>query len=181
MDAKKNPVEFTIVTASSSAERTEIAALIQQDLKKVGIEVQVVPIEFRALLDRVTRTHDFEGCLLAMGGGDADPNSEMSVLMSNGSMHLWNLGRSTPATEWEREIDELMQRQLTARDPKERKRCYDRVQQILAEQLPLIPLVSPHVLVGARTEVGNFRPAVMDHSTLWNVEELYLRPSGSTR
>ena len=60
---------------------------------------------------------------------------------------------------------------------------FDRVQQILMENLPLIPLASPNVLVGARAGLGNFRPALMDHYVLWNIEELYWQTpaSGSRR
>ena len=50
------------------------------------------------------------------------------------------------------------------------------------ENLPLIPLVSPNILVGARKDLGNFRPALLDHYTLWNVEELYWqRDAGAAR
>ena len=45
--------------------------------------------------------------------------------------------------------------------------------------LPMIPLVAPHILVGARTGLANFRPAVMEHYTLWNVDELYWRSTAS--
>ena len=48
-------------------------------------------------------------------------------------------------------------------------------QQLVMENLPIVPLVSPNVLAGARTELGNFRPALLDHNTLWNFEELYWR------
>ena len=54
---------------------------------------------------------------------------------------------------------------------------FDRVQQLVAEHVPLVFLTSPHVLVAARQDVGNFRPAVLSHQTLWNVDELYLRPA----
>jgi ABC-type transport system substrate-binding protein len=69
-----------------------------------------------------------------------------------------------------------MGRQLAERDPRERKRQYDRVQALVAENLPLIPLVSPDVLVGARGALGNFRPGILDHSVLWNADELFWRP-----
>jgi hypothetical protein len=41
------------------------------------------------------------------------------------------------------------------------------------DQLPMVPLASPNILVGAKKGLGNFRPALMDHYVLWNVEELY--------
>jgi peptide/nickel transport system substrate-binding protein len=80
-----------------------------------------------------------------------------------------------PATPWEAEIDQLMRRQLVTVRYGARKKLYDRVQEIVAEHLPIIPLASPHVLVGAKNGLGNFRPSVLDHNTLWNVEELYWR------
>ena len=49
------------------------------------------------------------------------------------------------------------------------------MQQIAAENLPLICLASPNILVAARKGLGNFQPAVLDHYTLWNVEQLYWR------
>lgn len=175
-DGTGTPVEFTIVTNAANTARVHLATIIQDDLRQLGMSVQVVPIENRALLDRVLQSHDYEAALMALGSGDADPNGEMNVWLSNGATHLWHLGQSRPATAWEQEIDELMRRQLVTRDASERKRLYDRVQALVAENLPLIPLVSPDVLVGARESLGNFRPAVLDHNVLWNADELFWRP-----
>jgi hypothetical protein len=50
------------------------------------------------------------------------------------------------------------------------------------QYLPLVPLVSPNVLAGAKKGLGNFRPALLDHYTLWNIEELYwLGPAAGAR
>jgi peptide/nickel transport system substrate-binding protein len=168
-------VEFTILSSASNAQRTQIATIIQDDLKGLGMRVQVVPLEFRALLDRVLQTHDYEAALLALGGGDVDPNPQMNVWLSSGSNHLWDLGESKPATPWEVEIDRLMNQQLSALKVKDRKRLYHRVQQLVAENLPLICVVSPNILVAARNHIGNFHPAILDHYTLWNSDELFLR------
>jgi hypothetical protein len=35
--------------------------------------------------------------------------------------------------------------------------------------------VSPNVLVGAKAALESFRPSILDHPTLWNVEELFWR------
>lgn len=179
LDPNQQPVEFTILSSASNAQRTQIATIIQDDLKKLGMRVQVVPLEFRALLDRVLQTHDYNAAVLALGGGDVDPNPQMNVWLSTGSNHLWNLGASQPATAWEAEIDGLMRKQLSTLKVKERKRLYDRVQQLVAEHLPLICVVSPNILVAAKTRVGNFQPAILDHYTLWNADELFLRQDGS--
>ena len=44
--------------------------------------------------------------------------------------HLWHLGEAKPATDWEREIDQLMQQQMVTSNYAKRKRLYDRVQQL---------------------------------------------------
>ena len=178
VDRQGRPVAFTIVTSSTSAQRTEMATLIQADLKELGMDVQVVPLEFRALVDRVFQTFDYDASILGLGGGDADPNGEMNVWLSSGSNHLWRLGQKTPATAWEAEVDRLMEKQLITLDYRERKRLFDRVQVIVAEQLPFIFLAAPHVLVGARADLANFQPAVLDHYTLWNVERLFFAERG---
>ena len=152
-----------------------MATIIQDDLKQLGMNVHVVPMEFRSALDRIFQSHDYEAAVLGLGSGDVDPTSDMNVWMSNGQTHVWHLGQKTPATPWEAEIDRLMQQQMVTTDYKQRKRIYDRVQEIIAQQLPVIFLASPNMLVGARNELGNFRPAIMDHYTLWNVDELYWR------
>jgi peptide/nickel transport system substrate-binding protein len=174
-DAAGAPVEFTVVTNAANAQRVQMATIAQADLRELGIEAQIVPLENRGLLDRVFKTHDYEAAVMALASGDVDPNGEMNVWLSGGATHLWSLTPSATPAPWEKEIDELMTRQLVTLDAKERKRYYDRVQELVAENLPLIPLVSPNVLVGAKANLGNFRPAIIDPTVLWNVDELYWR------
>jgi peptide/nickel transport system substrate-binding protein len=172
-DNEHQQVEFSIVGSSSNTERMNIATLIQEDLRQLGIHVTIVPLEFRALLNRVLDTHEYEACILGLGSGDIDPNADSNVWLSNGATHLWNLQESKPATRWEAEIDELLRAQLTERTLRERKRSFDRVQELLAQNVPFVFLVSPHVLAGAKNGLGNFQPAIMDPAALWNIDELY--------
>ena len=174
VDARGNAVEFSILASSSNAQRMQIATIIQDDLSHLGMNVHVVSLEFRAVVDRLMNSHDFEACIMGLTSGDADPNSEMNVWLSSGSTHLWHTGETQPATPWEAEIDRLMQQQLITLDPAERKLLYDRVQEILAEEVPVISLVSPNILVGAMDRVGNFEPAILDPYALWNVDQLYV-------
>ena len=48
-------------------------------------------------------------------------------------------------------------------------------QEIIAQNVPIICLASPNVLVAAKNRVANFQPAILDSYTLWNVEQLYLQ------
>jgi peptide/nickel transport system substrate-binding protein len=173
LDAEDKRVEYTLVTNSSNTQRIAMANILREDLRQLGMEVQVVPLEFQSLVQRVLETHDFDAVVFGLGGGDTDPNSPMSVWLSSGSRHLWAPAQQTPATDWEAEIDDLMIRQQTETDPTERKRMYDRVQEILADQLPLIFLISPNVLAGADRDLRNFHPAILEPSALWNAAELF--------
>jgi peptide/nickel transport system substrate-binding protein len=178
LDADGSPVEFSILTSSSNADRMKMATLIQDDLKHLGMRVQVVPLEFRSLLDRITQTKEYDACVLGLVSFDADPNSDMNVWLSSGGTHLWNPSQAHPATAWESEIDRLMEEQLTVTSYEQRKKLYDRVQEILAEFQPMIFLASPDILVAARNTIGNFHPAVLEPYVLWNVEQLYVRNGG---
>jgi len=175
VDSDAKPVEFSILTSSTNADRTKMATLIQDDLKQIGIRVQVVPLEFRSLIDRVTQTREYEACVLGLVNFDADPTPELNVWLSSGGNHLWNPSQSHPATAWEAEIDSLMRQQLAAPSYEQRKKAFDRVQQILAEMQPMIFLASPDILVGAKNSIGNFHPSVLEPYVLWNVEQLYFR------
>jgi peptide/nickel transport system substrate-binding protein len=139
------------------------------------MRVQVVPLELRSLIDRVTQTKEYDACVLGITSYDADPNPELNVWLSSGGMHLWNPSQRHPATDWEAEIDRLMEQQLTATNTAQRKKLYDRVQEILAERQPMIFLAGPDILVGAKKSIGNFHPAVLEPYVLWNVEQLYQR------
>ena len=175
VDSHGDPVEFSILTSSSNAQRTKMATIIQDDLSQLGMTVQVVPMEFHAMVDRLQNSYNYEAAIMGLVSGDADPTSEMNVWLSSGETHLWHPNQDKPATPWESEMDQLMQEQLVTLDYAKRKRLYDRVQEIVAEDLPVICLVSPNILVGASNRVGNFRPGILVPYALWNVEQLYIQ------
>ena len=177
MDQNGNPVEFSILTNSSNADRSKMATLVSDDLKQLGMRAQVVPLEFRSLLDRVTQTKEYDACVLGLVSFDADPTADMNVWLSNGGTHLWNPSQEHPATAWEAEIDKLMDQQLVAKGFEERKKSFDRVQQLLDENQPFVFLATPDILVGAKNAIGNFQPAVIEPYALWNVDVLYMRNS----
>ncbi|MGC1482819.1 MAG: ABC transporter substrate-binding protein [Candidatus Acidiferrum sp.] len=180
LDSDGKPVEFSILTSSSNADRAKMATLVQDDLKQLGMRVQVVPLEFRSLVDRITQTKEYDACLLGLASYDTDPNSDLNVWLSSGGTHLWNPSQSHPATAWEAEIDRLMEQQLSTPGYEQRKKLYDRVQEILAENQPMIFLASPDVLVGAKNTLANIHPAVLEPYLLWNVEQFFFRGVAET-
>lgn len=174
VDSGGRNVKFSIAVNAGNTQQVQMATMIQQDLKQLGIEVVVIPLEFHTFLDRIFTTRKYEAAIMALVDGDADPNSEMNVLISNGGTHVWSLQSNTAPAPWQREIDRLMQEQLTALNYRKRKDIYDRVQELVWKNLPAIFLVSPNVLVGAKDRIGNFQPAILNNYTLWNVEQLFI-------
>jgi peptide/nickel transport system substrate-binding protein len=171
-------VEFSVITNAGSKPRERMATLIQQDLAKIGIKLNLVPMDFPSLIERITRTFQYEACLLGQIV-DVDPNEMMNVWRSSAPNHQWNPSQQTPGTPWEAEMDRLMLQQAAAVDPKKRKAAYDRVQEIVAEQLPFIYLVHKDALVGVSARVGNARPAILQPQTFWNVDTLTISaPAG---
>jgi peptide/nickel transport system substrate-binding protein len=174
LDQRGSEVAFSIIVGMANDERIGMATLIQQDLRKIGILSRVIPLEFNSLLDRVFQTHDYDAAILGLGGADSDPNSQMNVLLSSGNDHLWNLNQPMPDTAWEADIDRLMTQQMFTSKKDVRKQLYSEVQQIEIDELPLIFLNTPNVLVAARATIGNFQPTILDPHTLWNSDQLYL-------
>ncbi|MEM7349197.1 MAG: ABC transporter substrate-binding protein [Acidobacteriota bacterium] len=177
-DDRGQRVELSLLTVASRPEMTAAATVIQEDLRPLGVEVRVAALSLGAVSERLLQSFDYELCLIALGGGSGGPNPMVSVLTSSGSNHFWRLGQA-PEGAWQAEIDRLMDEQRSTLDLEARRERYHRVQELVAENLPVLSLVSPNVLVGARSSLGNFRPAVLPHHTLWNAEELFWRPTGS--
>jgi peptide/nickel transport system substrate-binding protein len=175
-DAAGNRVEFNLITNSGNAAREKMAAMIQQDLSQLGIKVNVVTLDFPSLIERMTRSFDYDACLLGLVNTDLDPDSQMTVWLSSGENHQWNPNQKTPATAWEAEIDKLMREQASAATDKERKAKFDRVQQIVAEQQPFIYLINKDVLIAVSPSVLGAAPAVLSPQAFWNAEALRLSP-----
>jgi peptide/nickel transport system substrate-binding protein len=178
-DRRGNAVTFSILTNSGNRAREQLAALIQRDLKVYGIEMNIVTLDFPALLERIGKTFEYEACLLGLVNVDADPNGQMNVWLSSGANHQWNPRQAKPATSWEEELDKAMLAQAAATSEKKRQEFYNRVQTIIREQEPFVYLVHPSVLVAYTPELKNVQPATLRPHLLWNVEHLALAPKGS--
>lgn len=175
LDPQNRPVIFTLITNAGNALRQKMSALIQADLARLGIKVNLAALESRALLGTINESLNYEACLLAIVSGDADPTSHINILSSGGMTHWWHPRQARPATDWEARIDDLMKRQMGTLDHSERKRLFDEAQAIMADQQPFIFLASRHLLIAAKTDIGNLKLALLPDFVLWNCEELYRR------
>jgi len=87
---------------------------------------------------------------------------------------MWYPQQPKPATEWEAEIDRIFSEAAKLTDMAKRKALYDRWQEIVAEQQPLIFLVTPESLIAIRNKLLNTRPTALG-GALWNREEIAIQ------
>lgn len=173
-DREGNPVEFSLITNAGNKPRERTAVMIQQDLAQIGIRLHVVTLDFASLIDRISRSFDYEAGLLGFVNDDMDPNAQMNIWLSSASNHQWNPSQKTPETRWEAEVDRLMQAQASSVDLKKRKLHFDRVQQIVWEEAPFLYLVYKNSLSAVSVAVRNAAPVALRPQTFWNAERLSL-------
>jgi len=176
-DREGNAVIFSIITNSGNKYRERMATMIQEDLEKIGIHVNVVTLDFPSLIARITQTFDYEAILLGLTNVGLDPNEQMNVWLSSSENHQWNPQEKTPETAWEAEIDRLMQAQASSADAKKRKESFDRVQEIAVEQAPFIYLVNRNALSAVSTSINGASPVILAPQTYWNMEWLSVNES----
>ena len=163
-----------MITNAGNKNRERMATMIQQDLSGIGIHMNVVTLDFPSLIERITRSFDYEACLLGLVNDDLDPNSQMNVWLSSSDTHQWNPSEKTPATPWEKEIDTLMRAQASTLDIKKRKQAIDRVQEIVWEQEPFIYLVNKDAMSAVSPSLHNAHPVVLRPQVYWNIDQLTL-------
>lgn len=175
-DKNGHVVEFSIVTNSGNKARERMAVMVQEDLRKIGITVNVVTLDFPSLIERISQKFNYEAAMLGFRNVDLDPNSQMTIWLSSADNHAWNPQQKSPETAWEAEIDGLMRAQASTTDPKKRKESFDRVQEIVAEQAPFIYLVYQNALSAVSSAVVGANPGILHPQTFWNAERLALSP-----
>jgi len=173
-DRSGHEVEFSIITNSGNRAREKMATMIQQDLRSIGITVHVVTLDFPSLIQRITTDFNYEAALLGFVNSGLDPNEQMNVWLSSSETHQWNPKQSSPATPWEAEIDRLMRAQAAAIADNVRKRDFDRVQEIVADQVPFIYLVNKNALSAVDGSLQGVAPVPLRPQTYWNIEHLSL-------
>jgi peptide/nickel transport system substrate-binding protein len=172
VDREGHKVEFSMITNAGNKSHERMLALIQQDLAKLGVQLNVVTLDFPSLIERISRSYNYESVLMAFTNVDLDPNAQMNIWLSSAANHQWNPNEKTPETAWEAEVDQLMQAQTAAQDPARRKLFFDKVQQIAQDKTPFIFLVNPNVLSAISPNVKNVSPATLRPQIYWNAERL---------
>lgn len=174
-DAQGKPVELTLIVPAESQVRGQIAAVVQENWAKIGIKLNVAPVAFIELRRRIEQSFDYDAALLGANVSEPDPSSYNNLLLSSSQSNPWHPKQPKPATSWEARIDQLVGQQAREPDAERRRILFAENQTIMAEQLPLIPIVARHSLTAANQRIGNLRPSILMPYGLWNAEELFIR------
>jgi peptide/nickel transport system substrate-binding protein len=170
-DASGTPVRFSILAQKGRPRLERGAAVVRDDLKKIGVTVDVVAMDAAALFERIGSAK-YDSIFLRASRTDTDPAITPDFWFSAGTAHLWNIGQKKPGTEWEARIDELMTRQVASMDPAERKRLFDDVQRIFIEHAPVLYFAAPRVIVATSSRLINATPALTLTPLMWSPDTL---------
>ncbi len=113
----------------------------------------MVTLDFPSLIDRITRSFNYEACLLGFVNDDLDPDAQMTVWLSS--------VRITHGTRYRNTCDCLgsrnrclMHKQASTLGSRKRKEAIDRVQEIVWQQEPFIYLVNKDAAVSCVDELA---------------------------
>lgn len=142
-DSDGNLVEFDLCVNGENNMRLDIATIFADEAANLGIKVNIRSMDFQKIIDMLISTFDWE-CTIMSFGSNYWPTQGSNVWPSNGRLHLWYPMQTTPATAWEAEIDKLYEEGSCTLEHGKAKSIWDRYQQILLEQCPLIYIAHPY-------------------------------------
>lgn len=178
-DPSGTPVRFSILTQRGHT-REKVAAVLQAQLKTIGITVDVVGLDPSSIFQR-WGGGDYDSIYFGFQASATDPANNLDFWLSSGPTHVWNPAQRTPSVPWEAQLDDLMQRQIATPDPAARQRLFAGVQRVFGDELPAIAFVAQKVSIAMSRRVGGATPALLDPKVLWNADTLYVRDSADPR
>ncbi len=175
-DKDGNRVEFDLYTNAGNTEREAIGVMVKQDLKDLGMKVNFKPIEFNSLVNKLVSTFDWDMVIMGLTGSPLEPNGGKNVWLSDGRLHIFNMRLSQEGKDkilpWEKELDECFTKGALATKFEDRKKYYDKYQEIVYLQKPFIYIYSPVIIVAIRDKFKNIYPSGLSGIT-HNIEEIY--------
>jgi peptide/nickel transport system substrate-binding protein len=170
-DRDNKPVRFSILTQALHTVRERSAAVIQEQLRQVGITVDVATLDVPSMIGRWVKK-DYDALYFSLQANAFDPALNTDFWTSGGQNHLWNPLQPTPATDGERKIDDLMRRNAAAATMTERQQIFAEVQNVFGEELPGIYFVAPRVTIAVSRRVANPQPSLLIPQLFWSADTL---------
>jgi peptide/nickel transport system substrate-binding protein len=159
-------LHLTLKMSSNEFNRLQ-GAVVQQNLRAVGIELEVRTYEFATLFADVVAGNFQMYFLQWTGGAVADPDILRRVFHSD----------QTPPGGFNRggfsdpRVDRLLDEATTSTDDAQRRTLYNRAQRLIAEQAPYISLWCKTNVIVAQRDLRGIRPLpTVDFAFLKDVE-----------
>jgi peptide/nickel transport system substrate-binding protein len=165
---------FTLLTQKGRPRLERGASVIRDELKKIGLTVDVVAMDANALIERILGKQ-YEAVYFNPQRSDTDPAINQEFWLSSGGGHFWNMLQPRPATDWERRLDELTEKQIASADDAERHRIYKEMLTIFAEHQPVVYFAAPRMYVALSARV-TATPAVAGWPVLWQPDTIAVAP-----
>jgi peptide/nickel transport system substrate-binding protein len=172
-DAKGTPARLTVITQRGLGWNERGLAFLKEQAAQIGIALDVVPLEFGAMMQRVLAC-DFDTVYMRVLSTDLDPAANLDFWLSSGSARLWSLEQKAPDTEWEAQLDAIMRRQASTLDPAARRATFEEAQQLFAKHLPAIYFAAPRTYTAHAARLRGVQPSVQRPPVLWNADSLSL-------
>lgn len=174
IDSQGHEVSFELMIFAGSANARGIATTFQQNMRALGMEVRIASVDFAVILQRTDNTFDYDMAMIGWGSsaGASDPSGSKALYLSSGIYHVWHPEQETPVTDWETRVDSIIEEQERTFDEQERIALFHELQEIFAEELPLIYLVTPIGYSGIKNKWRNVQ-VPPSGTILWNLDELW--------
>jgi peptide/nickel transport system substrate-binding protein len=153
LDKDGEPFHFKILTNLGNPQRLKAATVIQHRLGKLGVRVDVRVIEWAAFIKDFVDKRNFDAVLL---GWSLDPDPDQYIIWHSSKTAVKEFNFVTYANA---EVDELLEKGRRTFDRAERKRYYDRFQEILVEDQPYTFLYYAQALVALHCRFHGVDPA----------------------
>jgi peptide/nickel transport system substrate-binding protein len=126
------PFKFDLLSAQGSDEGRKVAEIIQAALKDIGVQVEIRVIEWAALLKEYIKKRNFETVILAWGITPDPDQFDIWHSSKTSPDELNRIGYANP------EVDDLLEKGRGTCVEAERKKYYDRLQEVLADDQPIV-------------------------------------------
>ncbi len=170
-DESGQTARFSLLTDKGHTIRERSAAIIQEQLRLIGLTVDVLGTDPTTIFGRWQKG-DYDSIFFYAPVDSTDPARTPDFWMSSGMFHFWNPKQPTPANDWEKAMDDLMRRQSTSLDRTERRRIFAEAQRLMSAHLPVVHFAAQKVTIAMSARLRGATPAVLDPPVLWNAEVL---------
>lgn len=145
--------------------RRDIAIILQDQLKQVGIDATIETLEWGAYLDGTSRG-DHEMFLLGWVSVTGDADYGMYALLSSSCFG----GAGNRCFYSNPKVDELLEKARTSTDVEERKALYGEIQEIVQEELPLYTIAYTEQNAALQKNIENFKLKAAGHHRIYGVK-----------